>query len=120
VDALVKLENYKGTVERCTQQQLKAATSDELSARKNLDAAIDERKNIPVEAWSREFDGTTEEAVLLWTANDGCPDAQTQPGSRHCRTLRRRSSRPAAWAASRRPSTTLSLPSLARELAKLE
>lgn len=79
VDALVKLENYNGIVERC-KQQLKAVTDDELTARKNLDTAIDDRKNIPVEAWSGEFGGTEEEAVLLWTANDGCPDAQTQPG----------------------------------------
>jgi hypothetical protein len=79
-DALVKLRTHEGTVERCT-QQLKAATDDELSARQKLDAAIEDRKNIPVEAWSREFGGTEEEAVLLWTANADCAEAQMQPGS---------------------------------------
>jgi hypothetical protein len=78
-DALVKLKNYEGIVEQRT-RQLEAATDDELSARQKLSAAFDDRQNIPVEAWSREFDGTEEEAVLLWTANAGCPDAQTQPG----------------------------------------
>jgi len=79
-DALVKLKTYEGIVEQ-RRQQLKAATDDELSARQKLDAAIDDRENIPVEAWSGEFDSTEEEAILLWTANPGCPDTQTQPGS---------------------------------------
>ena len=79
-DALVKLKTHEGIVEQRT-HQLKAATDDETSAHKRLDEAIDDRKNIPVEAWSGEFGGTEEEAILLWTANADCPSAQMQPGS---------------------------------------
>jgi hypothetical protein len=79
-DALVKLTTHEGIVEQ-RKQQLKAAIDDELSARQELGAAIDDRTNIPVEAWSGEFGGTEEEAVLLWSANAECRDAQTQPGS---------------------------------------
>ena len=79
-DALVKLKTHEGIVEQRT-HQLKAATDDETSAHKRLNEAIDDRKNIPVEAWSGEFGGTEEEAILLWTANADCPSAQMQPGS---------------------------------------
>ena len=79
-DALVTLRTHEGSVEQ-HKQQLKAAADDEDSARQKLAAAIEDRKKIPVEAWSGEFGGTEEEAVLLWEANDGSPNAQKQPGS---------------------------------------
>ena len=79
-DAFVKLKTHEGIVEQ-HKQQLKAATDDQHIAGQKLDAAIGDRKNIPVEAWSREFDGTEEEAILLWEANADSPGSQTQPGS---------------------------------------
>lgn len=78
-DALVTLRTHESIVEQHT-RQLKSATDDETGARQKLAAAIDDRSNIPVEAWSREFGGT-EDALLLWEANAGSPNAQAQPGS---------------------------------------
>ncbi len=79
-DALVGLRTYEGTMER-HKQQIKDANDAESGVRRELDTAVEERKNIPVEAWSGEFGGTEEDAVLLWEANAGGPKAQTQPGS---------------------------------------
>jgi hypothetical protein len=76
-DALVMLRTYESIVEQHT-RQLKIATDDETSARQKLTVAVDDRSNIPVEAWSREFGGT-EDALLLWEANAGSPNAQ--PGT---------------------------------------
>lgn len=76
-DALVTLRTYESIVEQHT-RQLKTATDGETSARQKLTAAVDDRSNIPVEAWSREFGGT-EDALLLWEANAGSPNAQ--PGT---------------------------------------
>jgi hypothetical protein len=79
-NALVELKAHEGIVEG-HKQQLKAAEDHELGAREKLDEAIEDRKNIPVEVWSREFGGTEEDAILLWEANPGGPNAQPQPGS---------------------------------------
>jgi hypothetical protein len=80
VDARVKLENYKDIAER-HKRQLNAETDAEVGARQQLGEAVEDRKKIPVEAWSVEFGGTEREAVLLWEANGGSSGAQTQPGS---------------------------------------
>jgi hypothetical protein len=79
-NALVELKTHEGLVERY-KQQLKAAENQELGVRQKVDEAIEARENIPVEAWSREFGGTEEEAIRLWEANPGGPNAQPQPVS---------------------------------------
>ncbi|HUY45022.1 MAG TPA: hypothetical protein VMV92_04770 [Streptosporangiaceae bacterium] len=79
-NALVELRTHESLVER-HKQQLKTAEDHELGARGKLDEAIEDRMNIPVEVWSGEFGGTEEDAILLWEASRGGPNAQPQPGS---------------------------------------
>jgi hypothetical protein len=79
-DALVALKTYESLVER-HKQQLRTAESQELGARQKLEEAIDDRMDIPVEAWSKEFGGTEEEAIRLWEENPDGPTTQPQSGS---------------------------------------
>jgi len=79
-DALVKVKTHESSVIQ-HKQQLTDARDRELSARQKRDEVISDRMGIPVEAWSREFGGTEEEATALWDSAIGAPNGRLPPGS---------------------------------------